>query len=261
MTSSEIAQLTNEELWTSFKSEPSQAVKDEIVIRYIHVVEQVAGRLRIGLPASVQVEELVNFGIIGLISAVDNFEPERGFKFETYSVNRIRGSILDGLRDYDWMPRSIRTKAKSLEAALVKLEGNLGRVPNDAEIANELKLDIDGYYHLIDEVKVASIMSLDQPLSGPEGEMSTLAQLIEDEDAEELSGLIEWKEAKDLTKKMIKTLTQQERLVVSLYYYEELTLREIGEVLGISESRVSQIHSKIILTLKGKLRSLLFSSE
>ncbi len=251
-----LAKSKNPDIWDLWIKKRSQDIKDELVIRYITLVEQVAGRMKIGLPNSVELTELVNSGIIGLISAIDNFKPDRGFKFETYAVTRIRGSILDSLRDYDWMPRSIRTKTKSLEAALVRLEGNLGRIPRDDEVAKELGLNIDGYFQLLEEVKVASILSLDEPYLNSEGEMSTLADIIEDEDAPDPGGVMEWNEARAIAKKMIEKLSQQERLVISLYYYEELTLREVGEVLGISESRVSQIHSKIILTLKGKLRIL-----
>ncbi len=253
MTVSELAKMDIDKLWELYANERTQLVKDELVIRYLPLVQQVAGRLKIGLPQSVEINELVNSGIIGLIASIDNFEPERGFKFETFAGARIRGSILDSLRDYDWMPRSIRTKVKTLEAALVKLEGDLGRVPSDEEICKELDVDLDSYYHMLDEVKVASILSLDQPFMSPEGEKSTMGELLEDEDAPDMDGEIEWAEAKALAKKMIETLNQQERLVIALYYYEDLTLREVGEVLGISESRVSQIHSKIMITLKGKL--------
>lgn len=256
MTPQELTRLDDGAIWALWAKDARQDIKDELVLRYLPLVEQVAGRMKIGLPDSVQVDELVNSGIIGLISSVENFDPGRGFKFETYAVNRIRGSILDSLRDYDWMPRSIRSKTRSLEAALVKLEGNLGRVPSDDEVATELDIDLDSYYEMLDEVKVASILSLDQPLAGPEGELSTLGEMIEDEDSDDPREVVEWNEARDVTRRMIQRLTQQERLVVALYYYEELTLREIGEVLGISESRVSQIHSRIILTLKGKLRTL-----
>jgi RNA polymerase sigma factor FliA len=256
MTTHEITKMKTDELWLLWETDKNQLIKDELVIRHLQLVEQVAGRIRIGLPASVQLDELVNSGIIGLIASVDNYDLSRGFKFSTFAVNRIRGSILDSLRDYDWMPRSIRTKTKSLEAALVKLEGQLRRVPTDEEVADELNLDVDSYYSLLDEVKVASIMSLDQPISGPDGEKSSLVNLLEDEDAEDPRERVEWLEAKEETKKLIQGLSQQERLVIALYYYEELTLKEVGNVLEISESRVSQIHSKVILTLKGKLRHM-----
>lgn len=254
MTAPELAKMESTNLWELWVSKPSQEVKDELVVRYLPLVEQVAGRLKIGLPDFVQVDELVNSGIIGLIGAVEHFDPSRGFKFETYAVNRIRGSILDSLRDYDWMPRSIRTKARSLESALIKLEGELGRVPSDEEVADELELDMDAYFSLLEEVKVSSILSLDQPIASQDGEPISLVDMVEDEDSEDPTGQVEWQEAKDVAKRLISALSQQERLVIALYYYEELTLREIGTVLGISESRVSQIHSRIILTLKGKLR-------
>jgi RNA polymerase sigma factor for flagellar operon FliA len=256
MTAPEMAKMKDDQLWGLWVDSPEQQVKDELVIRYLPLVEQVAGRMKMGLPDAVQVEELVNSGIIGLIGAIENFDLSRGFKFETYAVNRIRGSILDSLRDYDWMPRSIRSKTRSLETALVRLEGELGRVPGDEEVASALNLDMDEYFALLEEVKVASILSLDQPIAGTEGEITTLGEMLENEEAENLSERMEWREAKEVAKRLISQLKQQERLVIALYYYEELTLREIGDVLGISESRVSQIHSRIILTLKGKLRSL-----
>ncbi|MFC2170941.1 sigma-70 family RNA polymerase sigma factor, partial [Calditrichota bacterium] len=254
MTSPELAALDSAAIWELWTEAKNQKIKDELVIRYIPLVQQVAGRLKMGLPHSVEVEELVNSGIIGLLSAIENYEIERGYKFETYAVPRIRGSILDSLRDYDWMPRSIRSKAKALEAALVKLEGSLKRVPYDEEIAKELGLEIDDYFSLLDDVKISSVLSLDEPYANSEGELSTLSEAVEDEDAPDTLGKLEWDQAKQIAKNIIKGLSQQERLVIALYYYEELTLREVGEVLGISESRVSQIHSKIMITLKGKLR-------
>ncbi len=258
MTVSELAKMPVAQVWDIWVSKREQVVKDELIVRYIPLVEQVAGRMKIGLPNSVEVNELVNSGIIGLVSSVDNFEPERGLKFETYAVTRIRGSILDGLRDYDWMPRSIRTKTKRLENALVQLEGNLGRIPSDEEVAKQLELDLDGYYSMLDEVKVASILSLDQSYQNSEGELSSLSELVEDTDAESPADKMEWSQAKEIAKKLIKSLKQQERVVIALYYYENLTLREIGEVLEISESRVSQIHSKVMLTLGGKLLKVLY---
>jgi RNA polymerase sigma factor FliA len=252
-----LANTPDDDIWTIWVLERSQAVKDELVLRYLPLVEQTAGRMRIGLPRSVQFDELVNAGMIGLISAVDNFQPERGFKFETYASNRVRGAILDSLRDYDWMPRSIRSKTRSLENALVKLEGQLGMMPTDEQVANELELSLDSYYAMLEEVKLSSILSLDKPIPGPEGEMSNLSEMISDEDAEDVNETLDWNESKAFVKKMIEGLKQQERLVIALYYYEELTLREIGDVLGISESRVSQIHSKVMLTLRGKLRKKL----
>ncbi|MDP8206988.1 MAG: FliA/WhiG family RNA polymerase sigma factor [Candidatus Electryonea clarkiae] len=254
MTVSDLAKLDADSIWKLWTDNRTQKIKDELVVRYIPLVRQVAGRLKMGLPNSVEIDELVSSGIIGLVSAINNYQISLGFKFETYAVPRIRGSILDGLRDYDWMPRSIRTKAKSLESVLVKLEGSLGRVPFDYEVAGEMELDINDYYSLIDEVKIVSILSLDEPYQSAEGDMSTLSEAIQDVNSPDLDGVLEWEQAKDIAKTMIKGLSQQERLVIALYYYEELTLREVGEILGISESRVSQIHSKIMLTLKGKLK-------
>lgn len=256
MSDPDLARLDTDALWDKWSTSPEVSIKDELVIRYIPLVEQVAGRLRMGLPNSVEMNELVNSGVIGLISAIDNYVLEKGFKFETYAVPRIRGSILDSLRDYDWMPRSIRTKTRMLETALSKLESELGRIPADEEVANELQMDLDDYFNLIDEVKIASILSLDQTYATSDGESSTLVEMLEDEDAIDMSEHLEWQEAKDIAKRLIASLSQQERLVIALYYYEELTLREVGEVLSISESRVSQIHSKIMLTLKAKLRDL-----
>ena len=144
---------------------------------------------------------------------------------------------------------------------MVKLEGMMGEMPTDEQVADELELSLNDYYSMLEDVKLASILSLDQPIPGPEGEMSSLSELVADEDAENANEQLDWNEAKALAKKMIEGLKQQERLVIALYYYEELTLREIGDVLGISESRVSQIHSKVMITLKGKLRKRLASGD
>lgn len=255
MNPKDLSKLDVMELWELWAESRSQPLKDELVVRYIPLVEQVAERMRMGLPRSLDINELINTGVIGLISAVDNFEPERGFRFETYASTRIRGSILDGLREYDWMPRSIRTKTRQLENALVKLEGELARIPTDEEVAQELKISLDDYYSLLDTVHIASILSLDDPIMTDDGMTGTFSDMVEDEKSPNPVHEFEWSEAKKLVKDILKKLNQQERLVIALYYYEELNLREIGEVLGISESRISQIHSRVIITIKGTLRN------
>ncbi len=210
------------------------------------------------MPGSVEYDDLVSAGLMGLINSIDNFNPDRGFKFETYAVPRIKGSILDSLRDIDWLPRSYRQKTRKFDDALIKLTNKLGRNPNDDEIAAELNLDQDEFYRFIDQIGAASLVSLDVRVStGEEGDSGSLYDVIPDFSYPDPLAAIEDTDIKQTAVKLVDDLTKQERVLVALYYYEELTFREIGQVLGVSESRVCQIHTRIIATLRGKLHKLM----
>lgn len=249
--------IAAEALWEAYQVNPSEPNKEALLVTYLPVVRQVASRMKMSLPHSVNLEDLVGAGIMGLINSVENFNPELGFKFETYAIPRIRGSILDGLRDFDWVPRSIRSKEKLLESTMVKLETRLGRIPTDEEIAEKLDLTMSEYNKLVDDVSATSLLSLDRPLNSDPEQASNLYDLVADKATENPLDLMERKEIRNLIIELINNLPEQEKLVVALYYYEELTLKEIGKVLDISESRVSQIHTKIIMSMKSHIRKLI----
>ena len=242
-------------LWSKYKLSDDLEAKEELVLAYASLVKYIAGRLAIHLPPSVEFDDLVSYGTFGLLDAIDKFEPERGFKFETYAAMRIRGAILDGLRSTDWVPRSVRSKARELEQATQHLEHSLGRAPTHKEIAASLDISLDGYYNLVDEVKTTTIAYLDEIISHDDSgnEPIRLSDTVRDEEAVVDQGLIDEEMKKELAA-AIDALPEREKLVISLYYYEGLTLKEIGYVLEVSESRVCQIHLKALSTLKAKLR-------
>lgn len=246
-----------DQLWDDYRREPTPKRKEALLVAYLPVVKQVASRMKMSLPHSVHLDDLVGSGILGLINSVENFNPELGFKFETYAIPRIRGAILDGLRDFDWVPRSIRSKEKLLENTLTLLENELGRLPTDEEIAARLGLSLGEYHKLVDDVSATTLLSFDRPLAGEGEPSSNLYDLVPDAANDNPLDLMERKEIRGLLIELINRLPEQDKLVIALYYYEELTLKEIGKVLDISESRVSQIHTKIIMSMKQHIRKLI----
>ena len=249
------AQIAHQDLWEQCQTADSQAARRELVNIYARIVKYVAGRMAIGLPHYVEFNDLISAGLLGLIQAIDNFDHERGIKFETYAIPRIRGSILDELRSQDWFPRSLRRKAKQLEETYNVLEVRLGRPATDAEVAAELKIDLKELDEMVGEVSIATIMSLDADTSGDDSEQSTsLGDYLADPTTEDVEQILAQQEMKDLIGKRLTELPEKEQLVLVLYYFEELTLKEIGEILDVTESRVCQIHTKAIIRLKGKIQ-------
>jgi len=247
-------QIAHQEIWERARLVDNQEARRELVNIYARIVKYVAGRMAIGLPHYVEFNDLISAGLLGLIQAIDNFDHQRGIKFETYAIPRIRGSILDELRSQDWFPRSLRRKAKQLEEAYSTLEIRLGRPATDAEVAKKLEIDLEELDGMVGEVSIATIMSLDADTSGDEGESSTtLGDYLADVNAEDVEQILAKQEMKDLIGSRMSELPEKEQLVLVLYYYEELTLKEIGEILDVTESRVCQIHTKAILRLKGKI--------
>lgn len=223
---------------------------------YLPLVKYIAGRLAIGLPRSVELDDLINAGVIGLIDAHHNFDSGKGVKFETYASLRIRGSILDELRGMDWVPRSTRARSREIERTIAKLENELGRAPTEAELAAGLGVELDEYYRMIDDVSSTSLLSLDELTHGEDDDKAVpLVDTLRSPDQPNALLNLEREELRDLLADSFGQLTEQERLVVALYYYEELTLKEIGQVLELSESRVSQLHTKAVLGLRAKLRA------
>ena len=219
------------------------------------LVKYIAGRLAISLPRSVEMDDLINAGVVGLIEAYNNFDTGKGVKFETYASLRIRGSILDELRGMDWVPRSTRARSREIERTISSLENELGRAPTEAELADGLGVELDEYYHMIDDVSSTSLLSLDELTYGEDDDKPVpLVDTLRSSDQPSALLNLEREEMRDLLADSLGELTEQERLVVALYYYEELTLKEIGQVLELSESRVSQLHTKAVLGLRAKLR-------
>ena len=235
-------------LWVDYKSARDQHVRDQLLLHYSPLVKYVAGRVAVGLPQNVEHADLVSYGIFGLIDAVEKFDPERGYKFETYAIARIKGAILDELRSIDWVPRSVRAKARALEKAYAKLEGQLHRTPSDEEVANELGLTDDQFQTLLGQLSFVGLVALDELLSvsGERGESMTLGDTIPDA-GDGPVGAYEVEEMRQLLAESINRMPEREKIVLTLYYYEGLTLAEIGQVLGVTESRVCQIHTKAVL--------------
>jgi RNA polymerase sigma factor for flagellar operon FliA len=244
-----------ENLWKEYKESGSKLAKDKLLVEYAPLVKYIANRLAINLPASVDRKDLASAGILGLIKAVETFEPERGFKFETYAGHKIRGAILDELRALDWIPRSVRQKARELQKTYAKLENDLGRLPYDDEVCDELKISMKEYEEILSDVAPATLISLEESMPDRSSDSKELRVIDTIEDPGSSNPLKElgFIEVKNILKEAIANLPEKEKLVVALYHYEELTLKEIGVVLDITESRVSQIHSKAILKLRSKL--------
>jgi RNA polymerase sigma factor for flagellar operon FliA len=243
-------------LWREYAKSKDQGVRDRLILTYAPLVKYVAGRLGSGLPAHVDENDLVSYGLLGLIGAIERFDPDRDIKFETYAIARIKGSIIDELRAMDWVPRSVRSRARDIERAIAELERKLHRAPTDEEIAEKLGVSTDDLNDSLSEIGRSSIAALDELWtisSGGGGDQVALIDTIEDTQGPEPQSELAQTELKEALGEAIARLPEREKLVVTLYYYEELTLREIGEVLGVTESRVSQLHTKAILRLKARL--------
>ncbi|MEO6821934.1 MAG: RNA polymerase sigma factor WhiG [Candidatus Nanopelagicales bacterium] len=243
------------ELWEQFKSAPDQALRDRLILHYSPLVKYVAGRVGVGLPPNIEQADLVSYGIFGLIDAIEKYDLERAIKFETYAISRIRGAIIDELRSIDWIPRSVRSKAREVEKAYQALEAKLQRTPTEAEVAGEMGVRLEDLHSIFSQVSYVNVVALDEMLhaGGEKGDKVTLGDTLEDIKAEDPVGVFESEETKFILSKAINTLPEREKIVVTLYYYEGLTLAEIGKVLGVTESRICQMHTKAVLQLRAKL--------
>lgn len=243
-----------EAMWAQYKATADPNIREKLIVQYSPLVKYVASRVAVGLPQNVEQADLVSYGIFGLIDAIDKFEPARGYKFETYAIARIKGSILDELRSIDWVPRSVRAKAKAIEKAYQKLEGERHRAPSDDELAIELEMSVDQLQSTLSQISLVGLVALDEMLSvgGDRGESLTLGDTIADAGAGPV-GSFEREETRQLLAESINRMPEREKIVLTLYYYESLTLAEIGQVLGVTESRVCQIHTKAVLQLRSRL--------
>ena len=232
-----------EELWQMYSTEKSVTVRNRIAEYYLPLVRLVAGRIAISLPQHVDREDLLSSGFFGLLDAIERYELDRGNKFETYAGVRVRGAMLDHLRAKDWIPVSVRQNIKKYEKAVAHLEGELGRTATDEELAAELDLTIDGLHHLEGQVSAATIIPLEEYLR------TDSPASMEDGPVEHA----EWTEVKETLAAAIEKLPEKERIVVGLYYYDEMTLKEIAAILHLSEARISQLHTKAIFRMRGTL--------
>jgi RNA polymerase sigma factor for flagellar operon FliA len=243
-------------LWQSYGKSHERVVRDRLVLHYAPLVKYVAGRVGTGLPAHVDVGDLIQSGIFGLVDAIEKFEFERGLKFETYAMQRIRGAILDDLRSQDWVPRSVRSRARDVERALERLGGQLQRTPTDRELAVELKIGLAELRELYAQLQLTSVVALDELIAagrGGTGAGASLAESLPDNHAEDpVATLVDLDSRRQLAD-AIAQLAERDRVVVTLYYFENLTLAEIGKVLGVTESRVCQLHTRAVLRLRTKL--------
>ncbi|MBV9916225.1 MAG: RNA polymerase sigma factor WhiG [Solirubrobacterales bacterium] len=245
------------DLWRRYKSSGDERARERLVVAYSPVVKYVAGRMSSGLPAHVEEAELISYGLGGLITAIERFDLAREIKFETYAITRIRGAIIDELRTLDWVPRSVRARARQIERVNMKLEAKLQRVPTDEEMAAELGISLDDFHEALLQISSSTIVALDElwNVTDSGGEGVSLLDTLPDRRTPDPHVLVERSNLRERIADAISALPEREKLVVALYYYENLTLREIGEVLGVTESRVSQLHTKAVLRLRSKLAS------
>jgi RNA polymerase sigma factor for flagellar operon FliA len=245
------------DLWRRYKDDGEERARERLVLAYSPLVKYVAGRMGSGLPAHVEDADLISYGLLGLISAIERFEPSREIKFETFAIARIKGSIIDELRSLDWVPRSVRAKAREIEKANTKLENRLQRAPTDQEMSDELGTTLEDFQESLTRISNSSVIALDElwTVSDASGDQVSLLDTIQDPNAIDPAQEVDASEMKDRLADSIGRLPEREKLVVALYYYENLTLREIGEVLGVTESRVSQLHTKAVLRLKSRLQA------
>jgi RNA polymerase sigma factor for flagellar operon FliA len=241
-------------LWDGFKGARSPEARERLILHYAPLVKYVASRVAVGLPASVDQADLVSYGMFGLIDALEKFEPGRGNKFETYAIPRVKGAIIDELRAMDWVPRSVRFKAREIDKAQTDLESMLKRQPTEAELAERLGITRRELHDVVTQISFVSVLALDEMVSvgADRGEQVSLLDTLADKGLDPTSG-VEGQETRGLLAAAINSLSEREKIVVTLYYFEGLTLAEIGEILGVTESRVCQIHTKAVGGLRGQL--------
>ena len=244
-----------------YRSTVDPKVKDEIILEYAPLVKYIAQKISSRLPPNIELDDMISCGVIGLMDAIEKFDPTRDNKFKTYAEFRIRGAILDELRSQDWVPRSVREKAKIVEKAYAKLEKDLGRPATDEEMCGELQCSMEEFHELINKSKSVSLLNIEDAQAMSKGDKKLMVSLMETSRSANPQSVVGYKKAQEIIKEGIKGLPEKQRLVLSLYYFEDLNLKEIGQVLDVTESRVSQLHTQAILKLKAKLRNQFDSYE
>jgi RNA polymerase sigma factor for flagellar operon FliA len=249
-------QKTEEELWQQYRRGRDPKIRETFIKQYSPLVKYVAGKVAVGMPSNVEFDDLVGFGVFGLLDAIDKFDPEKNVKFKTYAVTRIRGVIFDELRSIDWVPRSVRQKTREVEEAIGTLEARLGRTATDQEIAGALGMGEDEYAKTMIKISGTSILSINEVwYSGDENDKVSIGDSIESPSSLNPEVIAERDEIRRVIVEGISELPDNEKKILVLYYFEDLTLKEIGQVLGVTESRVSQLHTKAILRLRSRLKN------
>lgn len=257
MTENVFANRSEEELWKKYRKTREPAIRDYLIKKYAPLVKYVAGKLAVGMPHNVEFDDLVGYGVFGLLDAIEKFDPEKHVKFKTYAVTRIRGSIFDELRSIDWVPRSVRQKSREIEETISSLEAQLGRSASDEEIARALHISTEEFQEMLLKISGTSLISLNEIWHiNDENDKISIAESIEAPASLNPEVIVEKEEIKKIIIQAINDLPEKEKKVLVLYYYEDLTLKEIGEVLEVTESRVSQLHTKAIMRLRARLSSL-----
>ena len=252
-----LTEKTEEELWKTYRKTKDPSIRNRLIKQYLPLVKYVAGKLAVGMPQNVEFDDLVSYGVIGLFDAIDKYDPGKHVKFKTYAVTRVRGAIFDQLRQLDWVPRSIRQKTRELEDTVRRLEAQLGRAATDQEIARELGVTEKEFEKLILKISGTTVLSLnDVWYSGDENDRMSIGDSIESPQSRNPDAIVEKQEVKRVIVEAINELPDKEKKVLVLYYYEDLTLKEIGAVLGVTELRISQLHTKAIMRLRGRLTSV-----
>lgn len=241
--------------WKAFKEGSDEKAREQLILHYAPLVKYVASRVATGLPPNVEQADLASYGMFGLIDALGKFELERGLKFETYAIPRIKGAIIDELRAMDWVPRSVRSKAREIDKATADLEADLKRQPTDEEVAERLGMTPQEHHDVVAQVSFVSVLALDEMVSvgADRGDTVSLVETLADRASNPSEGM-ESSETRAMLAAAINELTEREKIVLTLYYFEGLTLSEIGEILGVTESRICQIHTKSVGTLREHLR-------
>ena len=247
---------TNNALLKKYKEEPNKLTseqKDKLIMEYAPLIKFIAQKIAIRLPSNIELDDLISSGVIGLMDAIEKYDPSRDNKFKTYAEFRIRGSILDELRAQDWVPRSVRDKSKMLDRAISDLEAELGRNATDEEVAEKLNLSMEDFYDLVNQVRPVSVLSIDDSTTFSNVDKKSILNLLEGCKLNNPFNQLNVKSIKGVVTKSIEDLPERQRLVLSLYYYEDLNLKEIGKILRVTESRVSQLHAQAISRLRAKL--------
>lgn len=251
------AEKKEEELWQEYKKKKDSKLRDYFVKKYAPLVKYVAGKVAVGMPSNVEFDDLVGYGVFGLFDAIEKFDPDKHVKFKTYAVTRIRGAIFDELRSIDWVPRSVRQKARQVEESVRKLESSLGRPATDKEIAKDMGMSPKDFEKMMMKISGTSILSLNEVwYSGDENDKISISDSIESPQSLNPDTIVEKDEIKRVIVEAINELPDKEKKVLVLYYYEDLTLKEIGQVLEVTESRISQLHTKAIMRLRAKLTNI-----
>jgi RNA polymerase sigma factor for flagellar operon FliA len=257
MSENVLTEKSEDELWRLYRKTKDPEIRDALVKQYAPLVKYVAGKVAVGMPNNVEFDDLVGYGVFGLFDAIEKFDPEKHVKFKTYAVTRIRGAIFDELRSIDWVPRSVRQKSREIEETVRRLESSLGRPATDEEIAREMKMSVKELERTMLKVSGTSMLSLnDVWYTGEDNDKVSIADSIESPDSLTPDTIVEKDEIRRVIVEAIQELPEKEKKVLVLYYYEDLTLKEIGQVLHVTESRVSQLHTKAIMRLRTKLTNI-----